>query len=93
MSSHLIAWTTALGAVAGLIYGWHRTKAPYQRARAALDDSIVIGPERRRVIALQEGYRLGGTTIGAITGAGGGLVFGLLITALARFLGWPGGKR
>jgi hypothetical protein len=93
MPRRLIAWATALGAIAGLVCGWRRTKAPYERARAALDDPAVIRPVRRKAIALQEGYRLAGAAFGGIMGASGGLAVGLLTSALAGFLGWKVGKR
>jgi hypothetical protein len=93
MPRRLIAWATALGAIAGLVCGWRRTKAPYERARAALHDPVVIRPVRRKAIALQEGYRLAGAAFGGIMGASGGLAVGLLTSALAGFLGWKVGKR
>ena len=92
MPGRLIAWTTALGAIVGLVHGWRRAKAPYERARAALHDPVVIRPVRRKAIALQEGYRLAGAAIGGIMGASGGLAVGLLTSALAGFLGWKVGK-
>jgi hypothetical protein len=92
MQGRLIAWPAALGAIAGLIYGWRRTKAPYERARAVLHDPVVIRPVRRKAIALQKGYRLAGATIGGIMGASGGLAVGLLVSALARSPGWKVGK-
>ena len=88
----LIAWATALGTIAGLVCGWRRTKAPYERARAALHDPAVIRPVRRKAIVLQEGYRLAGAAFGGIMGASGGLAVGLLASALAGFLGWKVGK-
>ena len=80
---NLLGWIT-LGAVAGFIYAWRRTRASSARARADLDVVPNETTGRRYVIGRIQGLRLGAGTIFALIGA----VAGALIWSVASLLIW-----
>ncbi len=80
---NLLGWI-ALGAVAGFIYAWRRTRASSARARADLDAVPDETAGRQYVIGRIQGLRLGAGTIFALIGAAAGA----LIWSAASLLVW-----
>ena len=71
----LIGWLV-LGAIVGFVYGWRRTKASYDRARAEIESVRGDGTHKRQTIGRIQGLRLSTSTIFLLIGAlGGGLIW------------------